>query len=294
MTVPSMAIAADTANCLLASYPKSGNTWVRALLTALRGTGHVDLNDLEGTNRLANATLVEAEVAVDPTELTLDELDEVRAELYRRSHRPGSPYTFHKTHAVNRTLPSGRRLVDERCGRAIYVIRHPFDVAVSYSHFIAVDLDEIVTQMLNVHAVLDRPSSRRSNVLPECLSSWTEHVASWCVEPALPTLVVRYEDLLADTAQQLARIARFLGLDATDAAIAGAVESSRFDRLQQAEAETGFAMKPATAERFFRSGVRGEGGRTLSRDNRARLVAAFHQMMDRYGFAPNGDTVIIK
>jgi len=85
---------------------------------------------------------------------------------------------------------------------------------------------------------------------------------SWIDRSNLVPLVIRHEDLLADTAGGLRLMAATLDWEVTEESLAMAVGATRFDRLSQLEKHSGFVQRPATAERFFREG-RAEGWRNL-------------------------------
>src|SRR5688572_7344844 len=124
-------------------------------------------------------------------------------------------------------LPSPRVLkshepFDPRYPRAIYVVRDPRDVAVSYFHYLRkqrqlddeTTLDELVE--LFVAGQLDR------------YGTWGENVASWL--PAERAIRIRYEDALRDTPAAVRKIAQFAGWDVTEDAIQRAIAASAVDR----------------------------------------------------------------
>jgi hypothetical protein len=80
----------------------------------------------------------------------------------------------------------------EHTAGAIYVVRDPLDVAVSYSHHYGVSLGEAV-------AAMNRPGnqsiSNQENFVYELHGSWSEHVRSWTAMPNRALHVVRYEDM---------------------------------------------------------------------------------------------------
>lgn len=272
--------------CLLASYPRSGNTWMRALLTACaQPDAPLVLDDLLGHNVLLSQAALASELGEDPTELTIDQLDEARSALLRRhnTRAAGSEPEFVKTHAVNRTLPSGHRFADAHSGHAVYLVRHPFDVAVSYAAFVDTGIDEMIELMLRSSALIDRPAEARPARLPELLSSWAAHVDSWTVEPPIPTTLVRYEDLMADPLQQLRRVVDAVGIDCDDGVLARAIDQCSFARLRHLETVQGIAFKPSSADWFFRAGVVGEGGRVPPRA-RARFLREAGKVMARLGY----------
>lgn len=290
MTLEAMAGAAG--QCLIASYPKSGNTWMRALLTSLLQPDRpLVLDDLLGHTNLVDSSWASEEFGVDVTELGVERLDEMRATLLRDRHdelRAAGELEFVKLHGANRALESGRRLADASAGRAIVLVRHPFDIVASYAEFVRSDPDMIIDAMTRPDAQIDRTGRSRPHRLPETQQSWALHAASWCIDPPLPTAVVRYEDLLERPVVELGRVAEFLGFDPESAELDSAVAACRFERLQQTERRQGIAWKPHADVAFFRAGTAGNGSEVLTQSQRDRLVVSAGVMMQRLGYLPDG------
>jgi hypothetical protein len=103
---------------------------------------------------------------------------------------------------------------------------------------------------------------------------------------------VRYEDLQADPIAVFTGVVRFCGLDDDAVQIARAVDFSRFERVQQQEAEHGFDEKMARAASFFRKGTSGSWREALTPELVARLIADQQEAMRRFGYlSAEGDPV---
>lgn len=124
-----------------------------------------------------------------------------------------------------------------------------------------------------------RPSLRD---LP--LLDWSGNAASWTGAP-FPILMVRYEDLLADTAGQLGRIAQFVHHErASDhGRLARAVAHSAFSRLRENEEREGY--RGALHGLFFRSGVAGDWQRHLTAAQVHEVVCAHGRTMAAFGYS---------
>jgi hypothetical protein len=173
---------------------------------------------------------------------------------------------------INRAVSAG----------AVYVIRNPLDVAVSLAHFRAVPIDDAITIMATPEWSVDTNDDDVYFVT----GSWSENVGSWTASPSAAILAVRYEDMLADPVPVFTTIATHLRIPATDETIRHAVDLTRFDRMQQAEAERGFLEKPPQADRFFREGRAGQWQSALSAAQVERIVAAHGAQMARFGYLP--------
>src|SRR5690606_8432664 len=112
--------------------------------------------------------------------------------------------------------------------------------------------------------------------------------ASWLSDPAMPTLVVRYEDLKADTAAELTRILGFLGFPADPARIRRAVAQCTLDRLRSLEMATRSGGGMHTLRRadrfFFHQGRSGQSLLALGEDVERAFVERFGPAMARFGY----------
>lgn len=268
----------------LASYPKSGNTWLRAFLRNLSETGKpADINalhqhfpyDVGGAHYRA----------IDPRpcdQYSRAETIALRAEVQRRIAAE-RPVTLVKTHSAL-VVEGGHHLINPGVtAGAVYLVRNPLDIAVSFSFHTGKSLDATIDQMNLAGAV--EPGG--PHLAQEYFGSWSENVESWTRQPNPRIHVVRYEDMTAARVKTFSSIAKFLGLDVERAGIETALKKSSFRVLQTQEARHGFAERPETATApFFRAGNVGDGARTLSSAQIERLAAAHHVQMERFGYLP--------
>jgi hypothetical protein len=98
----------------------------------------------------------------------------------------------------------------------------------------------------------------------------------------MPLLLIRYEDMLADSALELEKVARFLGIPAE--ACAHAAAASGFSTLREQEDERGFRERVPSATRFFRQGRSGEGKEKLPVHLIERIETVHGAVMNRLGY----------
>lgn len=268
----------------LVSYPKSGNTWMRMMLQSLRNGGApVDINELIDSHIL-NREEFEHHFAVESSDLTAAEIDALRPELHRAIARTSKdPLILRKVHDRCWRTASGECVFPPEVSRgAVYIVRDPRDVAVSFAHFFALDLEAAVDSMEDSNKSFTSSSSRLILHLPQPVGSWSEHVASWLDDAAMPLLLIRYEDMLADSALELEKVARFLGIPAE--ACAQAAAASGFSTLREQEDKRGFREKVPAAARFFRQGRSGEGREKLPTHLLERIETVHGAVMKRLGY----------
>ncbi len=274
----------------LASYPKSGNTWFRMLLANLLVDSRegVPLNARPfgfavGGRRFDDLAGVAAgDCTGDETELLIPAF--FRLDL-ARSNALLRPRLYRKVHSANVANGSGQALFpNDVTAGAVYIVRNPLDVAVSWAFHTGRSSAKSVAFLNDVRSTLGGP---HLSVCRERLLDWSGNVRSWCAAP-FPALVLRYEDMLADTVAELRRAARFLRLeDVSEARLRRAVAHSSFARLREIEERKGFVEKPwKSAGRFFREGRAGGWREHLSAAQARLLVRRHWATMEAFGYDP--------
>jgi hypothetical protein len=187
----------------LASYPRSGNTWLRFLLCAYLLGAVRGSHEMEG--RIPN--------------LHRGHLDQAR------DHDP----KLVKTHR-----PWGQRHPCHNESRAcIYLIRHPKDVLLSNLNYFKLQGQAVEDRAF----ALDFIDNGGLAWWRTELGTWEEHARSWIEAPALSRLVIRYEAMRAEPHTSLARVVRFLGLEPHPERIERAVRDCELSRLRRLEVE---------------------------------------------------------
>ena len=265
----------------IASYPKSGNTWTRAFLTSLITGGlEGNLDKLSEVIPDENSGKFYKRYLKKPiAEASNVELARVRPLAHREMARKAQNFLMLKTHSMVAIHNGTHTITPDVTAGAIYLLRNPLDVAVSYSEFRGRDIDLTIDLMHQSGRELDRPSGAGYEVA----GSWRENVESW-TKPHDRLVVVRYEDLIADPQAEFGRIVKFLKMNVTEEQIATAIADASFDKMKAAEQETGFIEYPLEGKSFFRSGRTGEWRERLTQEQVARIVRNNGALMKRFGY----------
>jgi hypothetical protein len=264
----------------LASYPKSGNTWVRAFIANLRlgDRGPANINDLQ-IPTAANRHLFDQVAGVEASDLTPEEIARMRPRVYRQLAEDSAESVFLKIHdACGPIVPA-----DATAG-AIYIIRNPLDVAVSFAHHMSKPIDWSVNEMASNTAAYHSDLPIRN--LNQTLVSWSGHVRSWVDQRAFPVHVVRYEDLHERPLEAFAAIATCCRLQNKPNSVQQAIERSSFEALQTQELKSGFRERPEKLASFFRQGRVGAWREVLSPAQIARIIDDHGPVMERFGYLP--------
>lgn len=199
----------------IASYPKSGNTWVRFLV--------------------ANLLYKPIEQSAEVERLVPDIHWHIEAR-----HLLGEQTRFIKTHwRYHDRLP----LREDTAG-VIYIVRNPLDVLVSNlnyfllrrgdSYFAASPPQQRELRTRYVEEYIERGGAREWIDLG--MGTWPENVTTWLSEDVpYPRVFVRYEDLKEDPSEFLVRLCDFVGREKTNEEVSAAVARSSFDALRAME-----------------------------------------------------------
>ena len=270
----------------LASYPKSGNTWMRVFLHNLLTNARepVDINALhhftlgEGSARFYKR--------FDPrplTEISDRELMALRPKVHELFTKASPDSVFVKTHHFLGEIEDTPLITMEHTAGAIYIVRNPLDVAVSFSKHFGADIDRTIYE-LGQDGTGDQPSDRNAR---QYYGSWSLNVSSW-TQTAMPALhVARYEDLQDRPLETFAGVARFLGLEPPRERLERAISNSSFETLKAQEEDHGFAERTEHT-RFFREGRAGGWKTVLSEQQVAQVVSDHREQMERFGYVPEG------
>lgn len=274
----------------LASYPKSGNTWLRAFLANLvanRATP-VKPSDLHNyTDEEARADRFRALAGKPNTEMSAGELAAMRLDVHALIARQAQGTRLIKTHNFCGSFEGHPLFNWQVSSGAIYIVRNPLDVTVSMVHHFGLTVDEAINRLGD-----ERVGSINDNIfVSHIIGSWSTHVSGWAdMAERAPgkVIVLRYEDLLEKPTKHFAKAARLLGLGQDKARIERAVKHTSFQTLASLEQKHGFVEAVDEKTRFFFKGRANQWREALSREQVQRIVDGHREQMQRFKYVPAG------
>jgi hypothetical protein len=234
----------------LVSYPKSGNTWVRFLIANLISEEPI--------------TFLNIEQCIPSVYILPDrELRRVRRPRVLKSHECFMP----------------------RYRKVIYIVRDPRDVAVSYYHY------NLKKRLLPPDCSIEQyaPLFIADELDMRC-GPWGDHVMSWMNmrESRDKFLLLRYEDMQANTVAELRRVAEFFSIDPTPERLNRAVQFSSADRLRELEKKESkdwvFTKGMRQDIPFIRAAKSGGWQSALPPKVVAQIETAWGDTMERLGY----------
>jgi hypothetical protein len=235
----------------LVSFPRSGNTWTRFLVCNL-----INPDDPVNFAQL---------------ESRIPEIYDVTDRNLRAFPRP--------------RIIKSHECFDPRYKKIVYIVRDPRDVLISYYEF------QLKRRVISEDISLEDfvPRFMESEIEPKT-GSWRDHVVSWTATRGSQKnfLLLRYEDMLADTQKESTKIAAFLGLDSSPERIARAVALSSADRMRKLEKEQSRQWKETKETRqdkpFVRKAASGGWKTILSEKSVAQIESAWGDAMRSAGY----------
>jgi hypothetical protein len=273
----------------LASYPKSGNTWMRILLESIllyKGEG-ADINKLKLVQPgSVNRSEFNQFLGFDSSDLSLEESWNYKRLFFMQKWSQSKETIFLKTHDSNLKLIDGTELIPTTVTKmAIYIVRNPLDVVSSLANQYDVNLDVSIGKLNSIgfNALNNEEIYCTTSVYTK-MDTWSNHVASWLFGASFPVHLIRYEDLHQAPFKTLSNLLEAIGRSDCIQYINKAVENSDFRILASIEKEKGFSEASVLSKQFFRKGEVNSWKKELNKIQIDSVIASHKNMMKRLNY----------
>jgi hypothetical protein len=278
----------------LASYPKSGNTWVRSFISSILFTkdGDVDLSKLENIPQFP--------VRSQFTNY-IDNLQDVKKVYQNWSNVQNymnldNKIKFLKTHHVNCKIENFEFTDDDNSLGVIYIVRDPRNVACSVkNHFSLENYDEVKNFLFREHnwlgIITDEKIRPLDNKIPTLISSWKTNYLSW-KNKTKNYLLIKYENLLENPYLEFGKISKYLenhlNVKFDEKKIKKAIETCSFKNLQQLETDGKFKEQTVDKQnksvKFFHLGPENDWKKILDKNISREIENKFKAEMEELGY----------
>ena len=282
----------------IASYPKSGNTWVRSLLTAY----------LYSENGIFNFDLL-SKIKQFPDrkyfEYFLDNFSDIKkiSEYWIAAQERINLYndgvTFFKTHSALCVLENHPFTNRFNTKAAIYVVRDPRNVITSLSNHYSLNIKESFAFIKEYQQILMKDKYGQGDyAIATVLGSWGDHYNSWLNMKFAPIKIIKYEDLISDPENTFKSILNFLSklmeIKIDEKKIENAISSCHFDRLSDKEKKEGFPESPISKKnneklKFFHLGKKNNWKILLDPKIEKKIREIFNKEMIELGYIGAGE-----
>ena len=182
----------------LASYPKSGNTWVRSLLSAyyFSENGNFDFQLLKKINVYPQQKYFNAKITMPGEVNSYWDISQKKIISKKKT-------IFLKTHNSLLSLGGKNFTKPEYTLGIIYVVRDPRNVITSLKNHYDLNYEQSLNFMLNEKKYIYDIREKNDYSDFQFLSSWSNHYKSWINNNLFKRIVIKYEDLEQDAYQTL-------------------------------------------------------------------------------------------
>lgn len=267
----------------LASYPKSGNTWLRVFIANYLANSDAPVSINQVHNIGTGDALMEHYVSVAGEDLNVTDVAStmrLRPRVFQRIISNDADVNLVKTHNI-RTVAWGVELIPQQYTRsAIYVLRNPLDMVLSYARHYGLSQEmatEAICQTRNGLAADQRG-------VGQLLSSWSEHVNSWTQNSPYNVLVLRYEDLLTQPEKEFGRVIEHFGIQVDLVRLRRSINHSSIEQLQQQERRQGFIKQNTKSDVFFGRGMAGRWRSDLATELAKYIRQRNKHQMKKFGY----------
>ena len=272
----------------LASYPKSGNTWMWFFIKSYFNPPNKKFSINHDKD---DPYLLET----FPTERGFNELNINYQDFYDISKNwinlqslinLNNKTNYLKTHNAMCTINNNKFTDINNTLGAIHIVRDPRDVLVSYSSYKSENIDKTLEILLSndsyEYSKFNDKFYKRS-----LMGSWSSHYNSWKNYKSKETLLVKYEDMVNKPNSTFLKVLNYLKkitkVEINHNKLNRAIDETSFENLKNLEIKEGFKVNPSKKP-FFRKGKVGDWKEKLNKDQTQKIEKAFKAEMIELGY----------
>lgn len=287
----------------ICSYPKSGNTLVRAILTGLffSNDGKVKFDNMrniglfETTRRLNFIKSINKEDFYNLGDLKI--LSKYWQKIQTNQElKIEKGFGFLKTHSSLVSIKENLFTSKEITKGYIYIIRDPRDLCISWAYHSNYSIDESINFLCNPLSVLKWANKSKYSIIPknifplQFISSWDEHVKSWTKNDIkVPKLIIKYEDLISNKRMIIKEIIEFfdknygIKINNTKTKLENILKTTSFNYMKQMEAKSDFDEAMPWSN-FFREGKKHQWKTILNKKQQSKIIENFKEYMRMFDY----------
>ena len=274
----------------LASYPKSGNTWVRSFLSAYyySSDGKFTFELLKKIKQFPSKEFFDQKL------LSVDEASQNWL-IAQKKIKDRKKICFLKTHNVNGAFKGNSFTTTEFTAGAIYIVRDPRNVLSSMMNHYSLNESDALKMINSIYRNLKDENDENNYASYSFISSWSNNYNSWKISKNFNILLIKYEDLQNDTYNTFSKIVNFTNniikkeknIDENKFKLA--IETTNFEVLQKKEEYEGFdeavySSKEGKVKPFFNLGRKNNYKNLLKPETSKVIEGFFKKEMKELGY----------
>jgi hypothetical protein len=279
----------------LASYPKSGNTLVRSMLSAyfFSKDGIYNFDLIKNIKQFPNAILFESLGLNIKNEKELIK-NYVKAQEFINKK---NEIQFLKTHSYLFNI-DGNIFTDlNNSLGAIYIVRDPRNIVSSLATFLNISKTKSADYLINgLQLGGNKNSNKKNEIIVTYSGIWNSNFDSWkSFKFNDKYLLIKYEDLIINKENTLKKILKFIyklkniKLEIDESKLKNVIKSTSFESMKNLEKEKGFSesqINQETREKipFFNLGPKNDWKKSLDLEIIKKIEKAFEKEMKELGY----------
>ena len=268
----------------IASYPKSGNTWVRSLLASyyFSNDGKFNFNLLKNIKQFPSKNFFNKRIE------SIDEAAKSWLTIQRKI-KSLNKVSFLKTHNVYGAYKGMHFTTPEFTLGAIIIVRDPRNVITSLMNHYSINEEGALEMIKSVYRNLKDKNDLDNYASYSFISSWENNYKSWKNSNIQNKLIIKYEDLEKNTANTFETIIQFVNKSMKNEdqinkkKLNISVETTNFEKMKKMEEKFGFEEASYTTDgkkiAFFNLGKDNDHKKLLSTKSVKELEKVFEKEM---------------